>query len=139
MENMDDITLTRQSLPSERYRILLGTAISVFCSNNDFVIENFLRIDSSASWYELIDKTSGAIKNLVRKEMSAEIINLFEELISMRNRIIHGFRITGSCGEQILATKEPSGNQFEITEEYLLKFIRMNDELSEKLHNLRGL
>lgn len=27
---MYDTTLTRQSLPSERYRILLGTAISVF-------------------------------------------------------------------------------------------------------------
>ena len=52
---MYDTTLTRQSLPSERYRVLLGTAISVFSSNNGFIIENVLRIDDSTSWYALID------------------------------------------------------------------------------------
>ena len=44
-------------------------------------------------------------------------------------------------GEQILATKEKvkDGNhQFHITEEYLLEFIGLNQQLSDKLHNLRG-
>lgn len=64
---MYDTTLTRQSLPSERYRVLLGTAISVFSSNNGFIIENVLRIDDSTSWYALIDKISGAVKTMWRE------------------------------------------------------------------------
>lgn len=47
---------SRQSLPSKQYRLLLGTALSVFSSNNGFIIENILNTDSSYSWYELIDK-----------------------------------------------------------------------------------
>lgn len=35
---------TRQSLPDADYRALLGSAISVFNSNNAFIIENILRI-----------------------------------------------------------------------------------------------
>lgn len=58
---MYDDSLTRQSLPSERYRLLLGTALSVFSSNNGFVIENILNTDLTYSWYELIDKESGRL------------------------------------------------------------------------------
>ena len=66
---------------------------------------------------------------------------LFEDLINRRNRIIHSYRITNKDGEQVLATKEKinKGNrQFEITEEYLMEFIRLNDKLSSMLHKLRG-
>ena len=135
---MYDTTLTRQSLPSERYRVLLGTAISVFSSNNGFIIENVLRIDDSTSWYALIDKTSGAVKNYVEGKLPDPIVQLFGDLVDMRNRIIHGFRITNTNGEQTIATKEKSGRQFEITEDYLMDFIRKNDELSSMLHEFRG-
>lgn len=135
---MYDSTLTRQSLPSERYRMLLGTAISVFSSNNGFIIENVLRIDDSASWYALIDKTSGAVKNYVEGKLPDAIVQLFGDLVDMRNRIIHGFRITNTSGEQTIATKEKSGRQFEITEDYLLNFIRKNEELLDMLHEFRG-
>ena len=135
---MYDTTLTRQSLPSERYRVLLGTAISVFSSNNGFIIENVLRIDDSTSWYALIDKTSGAVKNYVEGKLPDPIVQLFGDLVDMRNRIIHGFRITNTNGEQTIATKEKSGRQFEITEDYLLDFIRKNEELSSMLHEFRG-
>lgn len=135
---MYDTTLTRQSLPSERYRVLLGTAISVFSSNNGFIIENVLRIDDSASWYALIDKTSGAVKNYVDGKLPDPIVQLFGDLVDMRNRIIHGFRITNVNGEQTIATKEKSGQQFEITEAYLVDFIRKNEELSSMLHKYRG-
>lgn len=86
--------MTRQSLPSERYRKLLGTAISVFSSNNGFIIENVLQIDDSASWFALIDKTSGAVKKYAEEKLPEPIVELFGELVDMRNRIIHGFRIT---------------------------------------------
>lgn len=135
---MYDTKLTRQSLPSERYRMLLGTAISVFSSNNGFIIENVSRIDDSASWFVLIDKTSGAVKKYTEKKLPEPIVELFGELVDMRNRIIHGFRITNQHDAQVIATKEKSGYQFEITEDYLLDFIRKNENLSDMLHQFRG-
>lgn len=138
---------TRQSLPERHYRELLGSALCVFSSNNPFVIENILKLDSSGKydWYSLIDKMSGQLKGSIRELISSrcgdEIEALFDQLINMRNRIIHGYQITNESGKQVLATKEKvkDGNQqFEITEEYLLKFIRLNEQLSDKLHALRG-
>ena len=79
--------------------------------------------------------------DILSKECGDEIESLFTELINQRNRIVHSYRITNKQNEQVLATKtkEKEGNkQFEITEEYLLDFIKSNDRLSELLHNLRG-
>lgn len=135
---MYDSRLTRQSLPSEKYRILLGTAISVFSSNNGFIIENALRVDDTESWHELIDKTSGTVKRYIDGKLPEDIVELFGELVDERNRIIHGFRITNAYGEQIIATKEKSGRQFEITETYLTEFIRKNEQLADMLHEFRG-
>lgn len=138
---------TRQSLPSRYYRELLGSAVCVFNSNNAFIIENILRCDDleKYNWYELIDMTSGQLRGSVHNVISAkcgeEIEQLFVELINMRNRIIHSFRITNKDGQQVLATKEKmrEGNrQFEITEEYLLEFIDKNQKLSDLLYKLHG-
>lgn len=138
---------TRQSLPSKYYRELLGSAVCVFNSNNAFIIENILRCDDleKYNWYELIDMTSGhlggSVHNVISAKCGEEIEQLFVELISMRNRIIHSFRITNKDGQQVLATKEKicEGNQqFEITEEYLLEFIEKNQKLSDLLYKLRG-
>lgn len=136
-------SLTGISLPEERYLLLLGIAMSVFSSNNSFIIENILRTDPSYSWYELIDLESGKLKPIIKKTISKkaniEISEKFSEIVDMRNRIIHGFRITSKSGEQILGTKvKNSGEQFEITEEYLKKFIKTNDELSTMLTKYRG-
>lgn len=54
----------------------------------------------------------------------------------MRNRIIHSFQITHN-NEQILATKNREGIQFKITENFLLDFIKKNEELSNLLHEIR--
>ena len=61
----------------------------------------------------------------------------------MRNRIIHGFRVTSKDGKQIIATKERAKDnveekQYYIDEAYLEKFINLNSELSILLHELRG-
>lgn len=53
---------TRQSLPDREYRELLGTALCVFNSNNEFIIENIVSTDLSCNWYDLIDKESGSLK-----------------------------------------------------------------------------
>lgn len=139
-------TYSRQALPSKEYRELLGSAICVFNSNNAFVIENILRSDDEHvyDWYTLMDKESGKLKAVIRQTISQksnnDIAELFDELIGMRNRIIHSFQITNN-GEQILATKSKvkDGNkQFIITKEYLIEFIKKNEKLSSELHNFRG-
>jgi len=134
---------SRQALPSKKYRELLGSAVCVFNSNNQFIIENILRIDNSKyNWYELIDKTSGElsepIKETITKNSDAKITSLFSELIFKRNRIIHSFQITDENSEQILRTKDKKHIQYNITEKYLLEFIKDNEDLSSILHKFRG-
>ena len=133
---------SQQALPSKQYRELLGSALCVFNSNTQFVIENILRINSSDyDWYELTDRTSGELNTAIEKTISREadlaIANLFSDLVSRRNRIVHSFQITKDS-EQILHTKDRNHNQFTITNNYLLEFIKDNGELSTMLHELRG-
>ena len=135
---------TRQSLPTKEYRELLGSAICVSNSNNSFIIENILREDGGRnySWYDLIDKTSGqlkaAINDTITTKAGSEIAQIFSDLVDKRNRIIHSFQITNDDKEQILATKDKQHNQFVITKEYLLDFIKGNEVLSDKLYTFRG-
>lgn len=133
---------SRQELPSKQYRELLGAAISVFNSNNQFIIENILSQKCSIyTWHKLIDKTSGelstAIKQTITLNSDTKIADLFFELVLRRNRIVHSFQVTHN-NEQILATKNNAHEQFIITEEYLLEFIKGNEQLSSLLHAFRG-
>ena len=58
---------SKMALPSKKYRELLGSAVCVFNSNNQFIIENILRVDCSTyNWYELIDKTSGDLSEAIK-------------------------------------------------------------------------
>lgn len=138
MCDVEPRNLTKQALPSKEYVILLGVAMCVFGSNSGFVIEIVLRIDNSVSWNDLIDKTSGAVKSYLKGKLPDEIVGRFSEIVSMRNRIVHGYQITDKNKKQVLATKEKSGRQFDITEDYLKDFIRKNEELSTMLHKFRG-
>lgn len=134
---------SRQSLPAKKYRELLGSALCVFNSNNSFIIENILREDikSFYNWYNLIDRTSGNLKDPIKQtigKQSVEIAELFDYICQKRNRIVHSFQITDKDGEQRLSTKDRNNKQFVITEEYLLKFIKKNEKLSSMLHDFRG-
>lgn len=51
---------------------------------------------------------------------------LFSKLCEKRNRIIHSFRITST-----------NNKQYYITEELLMEFIEMNENLSRLLHDFR--
>lgn len=133
---------SRQALPPKKYRELVGSAICVFNSNNQFVIENILRIDdSNYNWYELIDKTSGdlskPVKETITNNSDTKIAALFSDIIKQRNRIIHSFQVTENT-QQILRTKNKNHEQFTITMSYLLAFIKANERLSLMLHQLRG-
>lgn len=136
---------TRQALPPESYLSLLGASLCVFNSNNAFIIENILRTDgSSLAWHDLIDLESGQLKPHVARTITKEsgdssIADLFGEVISMRNRIIHSFQITAGDGTQMLATKvRKTHEQFCITEGYLVSFLEKNERLSSLLHEYRG-
>ena len=136
---------SRQALPEKEYRELLGSALCVFNSNNAFVIENIIREDmnNKYNWYELIDLESGKLKNPIKETISkklnsAVIADLFDEVVTMRNRIVHSFQITDKDGEQKLATKDRKGIQFIITSDYLMEFININEKLSTELHKFRG-
>lgn len=135
---------TRQSLPSRKYRELLGSAVCVFNSNNSFVIENILRLDSNQySWTRLLDNNTGylkrAVEETITKNAGNSIAELFEDIIKRRNRIVHSFQITDSDDEQRLATRDrETGEQYVITQKYLLDFIHDNERLSDMLYSLRG-
>ena len=100
-------SITKQSLPDDDdYLKLLGVAICVFNSNNAFVIENILKLDTDGKedWYELIDKESGHLKDKIKILCShtkgSKVVDLFcEQLVPMRNRIIHSFQITSDSRE----------------------------------------
>ena len=133
---------SKQSVPERKYRELLGTAICVFNSNNNFIIENILYNSDQHNWYELIDQESGKLKRIVKENIrDAEIVDLFSELVEMRNRIIHSYQITDTDKKQKLATKtkQKDGNiQFVIKESYLLDFIKKNERRCLLLHNYRN-
>lgn len=140
------MSITRQSLPCQYYRELLGTALCVFNSNNSFMIENILRIDDAKDWYMLIDKESGRLKTQVADtigqcgDTGRKAEDLFNKIVNMRNRIIHSFQVTHD-GKQMLVTKtlvKDGNKQIVITEEFLIDFIKKNEELSDLLHNIRG-
>jgi hypothetical protein len=132
---------SKQSVPSKRYRELLGTALCVFNSNNQFLIENYLRIGTTDTWSILVDKTSGVLSKTIQKNLSSSLnqpmLDLFSKLVDKRNRIIHSYQVTRE-GEQLLATKDNAGLQFILTEEYLLTFIEENSTFSTMLHAFRG-
>lgn len=143
---------SNQCLPSKKYRELLGSAICVFNSNNNFIIENILANDelNEYNWHELIDRTSGELseplKRTITENSNTNIARKFEEVFQMRNRIVHSFQVTApvdggisdDIDKQILATKYKNGRQEYITLEYLYDFIEKNGELSSELHKFRG-
>ena len=138
-------SLTRQALPSYDYLVLLGASICAFNSNNAFIVENILNTSPGvASWHELIDLESGRLKpiiadTIIKKTDNPKITDLFEDIVSMRNRIIHSFQITTENGDQLLATKvRRTHEQFRITGDYLRDFLRKNELLSDLLHEYRG-
>ena len=95
----------------------------------------------SFDWGELITLEGGRLQKRIKQTSLSErddICSLFRTICLERNRIVHSFQITNAKGEQVLATRDKNGIQFEITEEYLLNFITENERLSSLLHAYRG-
>lgn len=133
----------RQSLPKRKSRELVGTAICVINQNNSLIIEIYMKANNikQNEWYHFMKCTSGELKKEVKwffekDEEGKEIIQEFEKLVDMRNRIVHCFQYTGN-EEQKLRTVTRDKKQYDIDDDYLLNFIKLNNELNEKLSNYR--
>lgn len=136
---------TRFALPDEDYLTLLGEAIYVFNSNAAFLVENLL-CSGAPDWYALMDMTSGRLQRDAKKwlidEENEEVLKLFGELASERNRIVHSFPVTYE-GRQELRTKTKVGDkrrpnhQYQIDRDMLRSFVDKNQELSEELYKCR--
>ncbi|WP_368900795.1 selenium binding protein [Oceanobacillus oncorhynchi] len=133
---------SKQALPNRKYRELLGSAMCVFNSNNNFIIENILNNDNKNKykWSNLIGYTSGElsrpIKQTITRTSGTDVAIKFFEIIEMRNRIFHSYQVTRN-DEQVLSTRTSRGKQFLIDEDYLYEFIKKNEELSDMLYDLR--
>lgn len=140
---------TRMSLPDRDYRLLLASAIYTFNTNNEEMVKFLMKYGNldEKEWYRLMDCESGRLKEKICKLISPEqcknineISDFFGILVEKRNRIIHSFPVTSNSGEQILRTKEKisaGNNQYDITKEKLLKFIKQNQMMSDIFQKLK--
>ena len=141
--------LTNQSLSSDEYLELLGISNWVFQSNVAFIIE---MIDmehhdhSKASWFELVEATSGQLKSRhedkIRNCIGSEAFVLFADLVKRRNQIVHSLPTGVLYNEHpIMIYRSPrkhASKSIEITDEILKKFISDNNKLSCLIHKARG-
>lgn len=148
---------SRQPVPSRKYREILGAALYIFNSNYDFLVEDILHIkeklqlNDKIDWWNLMNLEAGKLKQKLQQDPAftpykkvlkhhPELMQEFNYLKNTRNRIVHGFTATSNHNSQVPAlyslnpkTKE----QEEITEEYLLNFIKMNESFNLKLYTFR--
>mgnify|MGYP000053593778 FL=1 len=140
---------TRMSLPDREYRLLLASAIYTFNTNNAQMVKFLIKYGNldEKEWYRLMDCESGKLKREICKLISPErcknineISDFFGILVEKRNRIIHSFPTTNNYGEQMLRTKEKSNsgdNQYDITKEELMDFIKQNEKMSDIFQELK--
>ena len=124
---------SNELLPDKAYLTLLGKALYIFNNSNSYVIEKILHCEPDEySWSELIDRNSGNLRYPIKQTLSKgtdnRIINKFEELIDVRNRIAHSYQIKDKAtGKPILAARNhKTGRQSILTTKYLENFIQKN-------------
>ena len=148
--------LTRLALPSDNvYLFRIGVALYGFASINSFMCEVIAHIDDQYNHTLLQDKESGEILDIFRQTLKSlkpskrlinthgiikEAADLFEQLNTKRNDIIHTYPITNKKGEQILhRRKDSKGKYFEVTNDFLDSFISQLHDVSSRLYKIRDL
>jgi len=137
--------ITRQSTTDNESLHLLGLSQWVFNSNCGFIIEMIDKEhhnNSSESWFDLVRLTGGNLKDykkLVSSILGENVYVLFDELVNLRNAIMHSLP-TGEKvdGYYISHYRNKDGSITKITKSFLLDFIKKNEELSLKIHTVRG-
>lgn len=149
---------SRQALPDRKYREILGAALYVFNSNYDFLIENILHIkdklqlQDDIDWWDLMNLEAGKLKRKLQQDSFFEpykeifdhhpsLMHQFNHLKNRRNRIVHSFAATSNhdTQKQVLYSLDPkTKEQEEITEAYLLEFIKENEAFTLRLDEFRN-
>jgi hypothetical protein len=146
--------LSRIALPrDDNYIFRLGTALYGFASINSFMCEIIAGLNPTHSHTTLQDMESAKILQIFRAELKNLIsisklsdiheimkntADLFHDLHSERNDIMHAYPITGMTGEQILHRRRDSvGKYFEVTNEFLDNFISRLHDVSAGLYTIR--
>ena len=149
---------SRQALPDRKYREILGAALYVFNSNYDFLIENILHIKdklqlkNDIDWWNLMNLEAGKLKRKLQQDSSFEpyreifdhhpsLMGEFNHLKNRRNRIVHSFTAASDhdSHKQVLYSLDPkTKEQEEITEAYLLEFIKENEVFALRLDEFRN-
>jgi DUF1680 family protein len=145
----------RLALPDDdTYLYRLGVAIYGFASINSFMTEIICHIDESQNRISLLsDKTSGRILEKFRDALNkikndgkyteiydvmTRTADLFERLNEQRNDFVHSYPITNNEKEQILHRRKDSDEKyFEVTNEFLDRFISQLHDVSSGLYEIR--
>lgn len=139
-----DRLITSLSLSDDELLWLIGVSCWVFNSNLHFIIELLDKehhSQSDVSWLDFINLTAGRIqdyRNLIKKRLGLEIYNLFSEIVNRRNAIFHSFPSGEKHdGYYVSYYRDKNSSSTAIDKEYLEKFIKKNDRLSELLEEHR--
>lgn len=138
-------------LPEDDYLRLLGACVFLFERLNAFIVEllGYTGLAQQHDWYHLIDMESGRLVRYVEEgidvPLGIDAAGRFRSLVERRNRIVHGFAVTGDGREQVLVTKtrrgkgDPGsgGRQFVIDRSFLGGFICDVLDLEEGLESAR--
>lgn len=145
---------TLLALPDDDlYLYRLGVAVYGFGSIASFMTEIASLLDKTLDRTALQGKMGGdildAFRVSVRKVKSSNRIayrtgldaaKLFEKLNTERSDFVHAYPITSEMGEQILHRRvDIKGKDFEVTNEFLDRFISDLHKVSSKLYEIRDL
>lgn len=138
--------LTNQSLSDHEFLYLLGVSQWVFNSNCSFIIEMIDKEhhnNSNESWHILIELTAGILKDYkdnIKTILGNDIYELFKKLVEDRNAIIHSIPTGEKVDDYVVPfyINHTKNKYIRIDKKVLIKFIKENEELSNKLHTFRG-
>lgn len=145
---------TRLALPSDDgYLFRLGIAQYGFASLSSFMTEIACHLDGSLNRTELQATTGGAILDSFRQSVKKakqgnpkigsigkSAAAIFEILNTERSDFIHSYPITNDAKAQILHRRlDSKGKYFEVTNDFLDKFISQLHDVSNKLYEIRSI
>lgn len=133
----------QMSVPDDEYIFEYGKSQIMFESVLGLLIDLNRKWRSADNvWFELVDLEAGPVtkksEQIFKNNNASRELQHFSELRAKRNRIAHAFRIKNEKGEQSMQTRDrKTGDQFEITEQYLNNFMQECNDVYTELDKLR--
>ncbi|WP_213781754.1 hypothetical protein [Caballeronia sp. dw_276] len=145
---------TRLALPDDdAYLYRIGVALYGFASLCSFMAEVACHLDKTLSRSEVEAGTGGAILSKFRasaktvisslpqvEPIAQNVVDMFSALNKERTDFVHAYPITNDTKAQILhRRKDAEDKYFEVTNEFLERFITRLDTVSDKLYEIRSI